>query len=220
MSAAARGIDVSSWQHPGGAPIDWEAVDRSGITFVLVKVSQGASYVNPWGIRDLNDARDAGLMTGAYHFWEAGASPQEQAAHAVGLLIGQQLDLGLYLDWEPPETDVWAASGSVNGFLEAAKDGRPGCGLYCDQSWWAQLKTASVAPPKLWLAAPDLTSAPPGATVWQSGTAQVPGIPSEVDIDMLVGTRGINLPTAPKPKPVPAPKPPVDEPDEPEKDED
>lgn len=222
MGAGARGVDVSTWQHPGGQPIDWEAVEAAGVTFALVKITQGVGYVNPWGLADLDDARAAGLLVGAYHYYEVGAPAAEQAAHMVGSLMGQHLDLGVFLDWEPAPMDQWAASGQVNAFLEAAKEGRPGCGLYCDVAWWDMLRGAGVQPPKLWLAAWSETTAPAGSTIWQSGTGTVAGIPAEVDLDVLTSTRGINLPSAPKPRPSAATTTPVHvepEPDDEENEE-
>ena len=71
MSGAVKGVDVSSWQHPGQAEIDWHAVADDGYTFALVKATQGTNYVNNWLSRDLDDARSAGLLLGAYHYLEA-----------------------------------------------------------------------------------------------------------------------------------------------------
>jgi lysozyme len=62
------GVDVSSYQHPGGAGINWVAVRNQGAKFAFVKVSEGGSYVNPWGLSDIRAARAAGLYVGAYHF--------------------------------------------------------------------------------------------------------------------------------------------------------
>lgn len=197
MTARAKGIDVSTWQHPGQAPIDWEAVADAGVTFVIIKATQGVAWVNPWFEEDYAGAFGAGLLVGAYHFFEAGPAPEEQAKLFVSTLVGKRLDLHAWLDFEPAPVTNWTAAGWVNAFLEAAKDGRPGAGLYCDQSWWAELASANVSPPALWLAAPSLTEAPAGATLWQVAPQTVPGVPAEIDVDWLVGTRGVNLPTAP-----------------------
>lgn len=202
MTAPARGIDVSTWQHPGQAPIDWEAVAGSGITFVIIKATQGTTWVNPWFERDYSDAFAAGLLVGAYHYYSAGDDPTAQAKLFTDTLIGKRLDLHAWLDFEVPPVSNWTAAGWVNTFLEAARDARPGCGLYCDLTWWGELSSANVSPPVVWLAAPSATEAPAGATVWQYRTDTVPGVPAEVDLDGLIGTRGINLPTAPVPKPV------------------
>ena len=61
----ARVIDISSWQHPGGDGIDWGEVLHSGVQGVIVKLTQGVGYVNPYGVADLQNASVAGLLPGA-----------------------------------------------------------------------------------------------------------------------------------------------------------
>ena len=223
MSGGARGIDVSSWQHPAGKPIDWEEVAESGVTFALVKATQGISYVNPWFERDYEDAYAAGLLVGAWHYFDPSVDPAAQAANFVAMLMGKRLEARAWLDFEPPPVTNWTAAGWVTSFLDAAREARPGCGLYCDQSWWEQLAAANVAPPALWLAAPSATEPPAGATIWQHGTGDVPGVPAWVDLDLMPSTRGIDLPGGPKPRPTAATTLPVRlpaEPSEPEADQD
>lgn len=99
MGNSITGIDVSSWQHEDGQPINWDAVYEDGYRFAVVKATQGTSYVNPWVARDLSDASAAGLLLGAYHYYEAGEDPATQAKWAVSCLVGQPLDLGLFVDW-------------------------------------------------------------------------------------------------------------------------
>ncbi len=62
------GVDVASYQHPNGAAINWNSVKASGAAFAFVKMSEGTSYVNPYGKGDLAGARAAGLRASAYHF--------------------------------------------------------------------------------------------------------------------------------------------------------
>ena len=188
MSGAARGVDVSSWQHPGQEPIDWEAVADDGYTFALVKVSQGISYANAWAARDLDDARAAGLLVGAYHYFETGYSAELQAKHFVGSLIGEQLELGTWLDFEPGPMPAYQAQTELGQFLVAANDGRPGTGLYIDLGWYEELKAISFAFPRLWLA--DWTTDKPnvGQLIWQErrkfgGGHQGPGRRGRADLD-------------------------------------
>ena len=201
MGAPARGVDVSSWQHPNNEPIDWERVAAAGVTFAIIKATQSDTYVNPWLRRDYDDAFAAGLLVGAYHYYDAAAEPTKQAEHFVGSLIGMRLDLGTWLDFEVTANNEWTLAGYVNTFLEACKDGRPGTGLYCNGVTWEELVKASVSVPSRWSADWGEGPAPMGASIWQTGSGTVKGIPGEVDLDELVGTRGINLPTTPPPKP-------------------
>jgi GH25 family lysozyme M1 (1,4-beta-N-acetylmuramidase) len=58
-------IDLSSCQ---GHIIDWPAVLAAGFIAVVVKVSEGATGVDPEAIQNLEGAEEAGLYTLVYHF--------------------------------------------------------------------------------------------------------------------------------------------------------
>lgn len=204
VTVGARGVDVSTWQHPDGKPIDWHEVAASGITFALVKATQGTGWVNNWLARDLDDARSNGLLVGAYHFYELGVSAEAQVDHAISTLMGQELELGFYLDWEPAEVQSWELPATYGVFLEKAMQVRNPTGTYCDLSWYTQLKTTNQPIYRLWLADYNPTE-PVKCFMWQhSATGSVPGIPAPVDLDTLESTRGLNIPTAPKAAPTAA----------------
>jgi lysozyme len=204
LHVPARGVDVSTWQHPDGKAIDWHEVALAGYSFAIVKATQGTTWVNPWLDRDLDDARAAGLLVGAYHFYELGVNPEAQADHALGMLVGQELELGFYLDWEVSELQSWQLPESYGVFMAKAMEVRNPTGTYCDQSWYAQLKTGSQPIYRLWLA--DYNPTEPVPTfLWQdSETGHVAGIPATVDTDYLLSTRGLNILSAPTPKPTAA----------------
>jgi GH25 family lysozyme M1 (1,4-beta-N-acetylmuramidase) len=201
VTAGALGLDVSTWQHPSGHEIDWDAVRDAGYTFTIIKATQGTDWVSPWLARDVEDAFAAGLFVGAYHYFVAGVDPMAQGQWFKNHLEGLTLDMHAWLDFEVAPTANWTMAGWVNSFLEACKPERPGTGLYCDASMWEELKTANVAPPALWVASWGAEQPPAGATIWQTGQADVKGVPASVDVDRLMSTRGINLPTSPAPKP-------------------
>lgn len=196
-----KGIDVSSNQHPGNRPIDWEEVYEAGYSFVLVKATQGVTYQNPWLERDLEDAFAAGLFIGAYHFWEPGEDPEVQAKSFVGSLMGRKLDMGTWLDWEPAVVPAYTLSAALATFMAEVRGARPGIGMYCDLAWRDELKTANALPDRLWLAAWG-DEVPAGAIIWQDATARdVPGVPAPVDTDVLLRTRSLNLASSPPPRP-------------------
>lgn len=199
-----KGIDVSSNQHPANKPIDWFAVAEAGYGFAIVKATQGMSYVNPWLATDLDDARAAGLFVGAYHYFEAGDDAVVQAKHFTSQLVGQVLDLGAWLDWEPPEMASWLVKSTFDGFLTEAKTARPGCGAYYDLSWATLLKEAMVDGHRTWIASwGDFQ--PTGCVLWQDATnVTVPGVPAPTDTDVMVSARSFNLPSSPPPRPTAA----------------
>jgi GH25 family lysozyme M1 (1,4-beta-N-acetylmuramidase) len=217
----ANGIDISSWQHNSGKNIDWEAVKTSGHVFVMVKASQGTSYRNPTFRADIEAARKAGLLVGAYHFAEPSQHPAtDEAAYALQSIQGVTLDLGLALDLEdigtlpPHDVGTWAEA-----FLNAVGATVNPSPLYCDQSLFTQMVGAPWGHP-LWIADPSGTFQ---GTPWmrQGQPQEITGITGNVDTDVLTNIRGTNpgpvgppaLPpggTTPAPGPVtppPAPAP-------------
>ncbi len=205
MSDRPAGADVSSWQHPENLPIDWERARADGCTFVIVKATQGVSYVNPWLARDLDDARAAGLLVAAYHYFEADLPADEQATHFVSSLIGQALDLGCWLDWEPPGIEPWKAKSLIEAFCTRVAEVRPWCGLYCDRWWHGQLVAATLGPIRLWIADPSADASPPGTILRQRGTWENGTDLGGADYDELVSRRGLDIPTSPRPRPTGAP---------------
>jgi lysozyme len=212
---SAPGVDVSSWQHPGGAPIDWAAVFESGRRFVIIMCSQGTSYVNPTFKDDVEAARGAGLLVGAYHFAQPYAnSAEDEAAFALKAVEDVALDLGLSLDMEDygsldfPTIGTWSQA-----WIDVVSAVIRPTGFYTDVNG---LNSLIGAPWKasLWLADPSGVYAGP-LVPWirQGAPASIPGIESSCDTDTLTSIRGTNpgpgsgtvLP--PKPAPVPDPEP-------------
>ncbi len=104
--ATVQGIDVSSWQ---GA-IDWGAVGRSGIGFAIVRIGDG--YYRDSRFRENWDgARAAGLVRGAYQFFEPAEDPIAQADIVIAAVgrLGPG-DLPVTIDVEAPSPGVSAAT--------------------------------------------------------------------------------------------------------------
>ncbi len=75
------GVDTSTYQHPGGAPIDWKALRASGVEFATVRATRSLNVKDPYLATDLEAARTAGLAVAPYHFYTAatGATGPAQA---------------------------------------------------------------------------------------------------------------------------------------------
>src|SRR5689334_3003187 len=67
-STTIDGPDVSSYQHPYGAPIKWATVAKTGKEFAIVKATEGTSYTNPWFHTDYTRIREVRMVRGSYHF--------------------------------------------------------------------------------------------------------------------------------------------------------
>lgn len=108
-SAAMNGIDVSSWQT--GIEVDDMSMD-----FVIVKATEGTSYINPDCDRVYQDAVDAGYKTGVYHF-ASGGDALAEAKHFVDNISGYIGDAILVLDYEG--SAVYQGVGWAKDWLDA-----------------------------------------------------------------------------------------------------
>lgn len=208
----ARAIDISSWQHPAGEAIDFAKVKANGYSGVWIKCTQGTTYVNPFFRNDYDEAKAAGLVVGAFHFATPSASTAEaEAAHALSVCAGLDLELGLALDMEqlgtmaPHDAAPWSQE-----WLSAVAAVHVLAPFYTDQSLLGQIIGAPWGFP-LWIADPSNTYQ--GAW-WakQTGSGPVEGVPVACDQDTIGNVRGINPAppsgTAPAPAGPPAPSAP------------
>lgn len=103
-----NGIDISSYQ----AGINLEKVPGD---FVIIKATEGTSYINPVYNSQYASAKKAGKKIGLYHVAIKGVSAEEQANYFVNsvknyLLEGHSL---AFLDWEAEAINMgteWAKS--------------------------------------------------------------------------------------------------------------
>lgn len=96
-----QGIDISHYQ----GDIDWTLVKTATINecpirFVLIKATEGASIVDENFKENFFQAREHGLIRGAYHFWSKRSSAKEQAQHFLNNVSLERGDLPPILDVE------------------------------------------------------------------------------------------------------------------------
>lgn len=99
-------IDISSYQ----ADLNLVAVSSS-IQGVIVKATEGTSYVNPYCDRHYQQAKSANLLRGFYHFAGSG-DPLAETAFFYRNVLGYLHDGIPVLDWEGNQTVDW-----VNQFI-------------------------------------------------------------------------------------------------------
>jgi GH25 family lysozyme M1 (1,4-beta-N-acetylmuramidase) len=67
-----HGSDVSRWQHPSDAPIDFTKMHAAGMRFVMIKASDTRDDADALSLKyvimDRSAAQAAGLYTGFYHY--------------------------------------------------------------------------------------------------------------------------------------------------------
>jgi len=202
-TGGAHGVDVSSHQHPGGAPIDWKRVRASGVSFAYIKATEGPSkgrstYRNPWFKRDWDAAGAAGLQRGAYHY----ARPRlpistagydaDQFMYLTGMMQGPR-DLPAVLDLEETgglsSANLLAWANAWVAEVVRATGVRP----IVYSAWWflehAVAQSSKLASSALWIADYSNGSQPrrvpsswPRWSIWQyTGSGTVPGIKGPVD---------------------------------------
>lgn len=92
-----RGIDVS--HHQG--EIDWRKVkNQGGVEFAYVKATEGAATVDECYARNVEEARRAGVLVGAYHFFRADRPGESQFCNFSKVVGTKPLDLRPMLDLE------------------------------------------------------------------------------------------------------------------------
>ena len=207
---ALQGVDVASYQHPGGQRINWARAARAGIQFAAVKVTEGTYYKNPFALTDLAEAKAAGLSVVAYAFAipngnGGSGSPTAQANYLIKDLAsagGRLPPIMLDIEYNPygaecyglsqPAMRSWIArfSGEV-----LAKTGEYPI-IYGPGPWWQDCTggTSRFGQFPLWV--PDYTTAPRPAlphgwasyAFWQySSVGTVRGIDAagNTDLDQL-----------------------------------
>ncbi len=202
-----RGVDVSSWQHPGSTEIGWNAVRSAGIDFVVIKATEGNSYTNPYFATDRAHAQQAGLVVGVYHY----ARPMLPIATAVDQAdrflavtgptrsagqLAPVLDLEAQGGLSADQLAAWA-----HAFLEEVetRTGRAPI-LYTYRSFWTDImkNTTSFSRYPLWFAIYNAASSPgplPGGwqkwSIWQyTSSASVPGIAGNIDMNVFCCSAG------------------------------
>ena len=90
------GLDVSYAQ---GANLPWSAIYQHGERFAICRSSYGLNTVDKTFLPNVNGAREAGLLTGSYHFFLADQDPLEQARKYYSLAY-EYTDLWPVIDIE------------------------------------------------------------------------------------------------------------------------
>jgi GH25 family lysozyme M1 (1,4-beta-N-acetylmuramidase) len=205
------GIDVSAWQHPDGADVNWRAVFAGGpatTPFVFVKTSEGMSAEsNPYAATDRANARAAGALVGTYHYARPSVPVVESAtaqARFAASLYGPRatsgmLPLALDLESNPnglSRTDL--ATWALTFLAEVDRlTGRTPL-LYTYPAFFAENVDPDPAFARypLWIAHYGLALNSPTVprpwtawTFWQfSSKGQRPGVLGGVDLNTFAGT--------------------------------
>jgi len=204
-AGTALGIDVSRWQHPNNAVIDWAAVRNAGYKFAFIKATEGPAggagdYVNPYFAGDWAGSGSVGLLRGAYHYARpllpvSSALLQARNFVATAGSMAGPIDLPPVLDIEnsgglsPADLVSWI--GTWLNEVERLTGRRPM--IYTGLNFWngATGGSSAFSSYRLWFAryvAGDSPGTLPtgfaSSTFWQfTSSGSVPGIVAAVDLN-------------------------------------
>lgn len=107
-----KGLDVSN--HQGN--IDWNRVKQEErYRFVFIKASEGNDYKDKFFLQNWNEADEAGILRGAYHYFTAGSSGKEQAQNFISIVPKEEGAL-------PPVVDIEVYGKNKVEFQKELKD--------------------------------------------------------------------------------------------------
>jgi len=186
-----RGIDVSA--HNG--MMNLQAVADAGYRFVFIKASEGARFRDENFRLNYDKARNAGLRTGAYHFFRFDRDPEEQAMNVHRTIEGRYLDLGVAIDVEEHGNPAGykPAEISRNVLKMARKLERLGYHIiiYTNRDGYYDYiePSARLREYSLWICSFYRDPINASWEFWQyDHHGQVPGIKGDVDLNTFYGT--------------------------------
>ncbi|WP_025685336.1 GH25 family lysozyme [Paenibacillus maysiensis] len=193
----AQGIDVS---HYNGT-IDWQQVAAAGKTFAFIKATEGTTYQDNQFLANVQGARDASILVGAYHFLNATTTDgaRQEAANFARALesAGGRLDLPPVLDYEnnPKGLSPAQISEVAHAFLDETEKLTGRLPIVYTGNVFASKFDPTFSMYKLWVARYSTTQKPTAVPAWDnwwawqySSTGSVPGIRGNVDLDEFNGT--------------------------------
>lgn len=136
-----KGIDVSGYQS-SDYPLD-------GYDFVIVKATEGTSYVNPRHSAQVDRARSHDRVVGHYHYISSGSGITAQVEYFLDHIAATKSEF-LALDWEESGVSSEEKDDAIRALQDRA-GGRKVL-LYCNVDFWLNRDTSSFAGDGLWIA--------------------------------------------------------------------
>ena len=190
-----NGIDVSNWQ----AGINLAAVPAD---FVIMKATQGTSYVSPDCARQVEQAAAAGKCVGTYHYI-SGAGANAEADFYINNISNWVGKYMLCLDWEKNQNSQWGNEAYLEQVVKRViqRTGIPPV-IYVQQSRMAQVEpVAKRNNCGLWIAQyPNNNPTGYQSTPWNEGayacairqyssTGRLSGYSGNLDLNKFYGDR-------------------------------
>jgi len=189
-NANLTGIDISKYQ----GKIDFEKVKAAGIQYVFVRATEGITYQDAFFKQNFKEAREAGLIIGAYHFYETDDDPVSQLKNFTSLVTLQSGDLPPVVDIEKlHDNDKKDLTSNIQTYLDGLEQHYKTKPIIYSGKNFANKYITSFSDYPLWLAEyqslyPTLPQGWDKWTFWQySQTGKVDGVSTDVDINRYNG---------------------------------
>lgn len=197
------GIDVSFYN----STVNWTAVKRSGIDFVLIRIGgrgwgTGSVYEDKLFFNYLNSAKASGLKVGAY-FYSTAVNQKEaiqEAYVALDLLQNVELDMPIYIDMEF-SGDYPSGRADSLSMVERTQIAKTFCriigqhgypsGVYANESFFTvNLKYEELSDYSIWLASYTENNSLPvfksSYDIWQiSDRLHIAGVSGTTDLNVI-----------------------------------
>lgn len=183
------GIDISA--HNGD--IDFRKVAAEGVSFVIIKATEGGTFKDKKFVENVRKAREAGLKVGAYHFFRFDTPGYMQGLNFLHSVQSRGLDLPLAIDIEEWANPNSQPTPMVLNRLSEMIDHLESHGyrvmLYTNKNGFARFVRGRLEGYPLWIC--SLVDEPQeiGWTIWQgTHNGRIRGIDHPVDINAFSGT--------------------------------
>ncbi len=197
----ATGIDVSQFQNT----IDWSKVAGAGVQFAFIRATEGTTIQDSNFVTNWNNAEQAGIPVGAYHFFTTASPVSSQITNFVNEmgLVKDKGALPVVLDVENPAQFKGIAPADAVKMIQQWLTGventlhvRPMLYMSSDFATKVLGDSNALNSYRLWVADYTTASTPivdkpwgNNWTFWQhADSGQVPGITTDVDLDYFNGT--------------------------------
>lgn len=191
-----RGVDVSAYQ----GTVNWKRLSGQSVDFAFIKATEGAGFQDRQFPRNWDQAQQAGLRVGAYHFFNFDVPASAQAKNFIHTVPVQMntlpptVDIEFYGSFSQNHPDKETVRPMLNTLLASLEEryGKKPI-LYCTQSAYHAYLEGAYAGYPVWIR--DVwfqPSAPANWTFWQyTDKGRLDGIEGRerfIDLNVFHGT--------------------------------
>lgn len=188
-----RGVDLSA--HNGQT--DFDALKASGVRFVMLKASEGATHQDKRFVENMRNAGKAGLKVGAYHFFRFNVPGHLQALNFLNAVRGRHLDFPIVVDVErwgnPANVDRQEVVESLTEMVDYLESRGHRVMLYTNKEGFeTYLAGSRLTELPLWICSftdPPLTDSIQWQLWQHSHRGRIDGVSGAVDLNTFNGSR-------------------------------